>query len=50
MAGNAFYGIQFFLAAAEKAADLDGATLNTEIAKLSFDSPLGKGTHFAANN
>lgn len=50
VAGNAFYGIQFFLAAAEKAADLDGSTLNTEIAKLSFDSPLGKGTHFDASN
>jgi len=50
VAGNAYFGIQFFLAAAAKSASLDGPALNAEIGKLTFDSPLGSGTRFDTSN
>ncbi|MGW4470233.1 ABC transporter substrate-binding protein [Nonomuraea sp. NPDC004354] len=50
VAGNAYFGIQFFLAAAGKAGSLDGEKINAEIGRLSFDSPLGPGTSFAPAN
>lgn len=50
VAGNAYFGIQFFLAAAGKAGRNDPQAINTEIGKMSFDSPLGKGTHFEPAN
>ncbi|MFE9444383.1 ABC transporter substrate-binding protein [Streptomyces sp. NPDC006602] len=50
VAGNAYFGIQFFLAAAEKAGEADGETINTEIGQLAFDSPLGEKTRFSAAN
>lgn len=49
VAGNAYFGIQFVLAAAAKAGN-DPAAINREIGSLKFDSPLGTGTHFASNN
>jgi ABC-type branched-subunit amino acid transport system substrate-binding protein len=48
--GNAYFGVQFFLAAAQKAGRADGKAINTEIGRLTFDSPLGKGTRFEAAN
>ncbi|MGW0820094.1 ABC transporter substrate-binding protein [Streptomyces sp. NPDC002845] len=50
VAGNAYFGVQFFLAAAQKADDADGKAVNTEIGRLKFDSPLGKGTRFEPTN
>jgi ABC-type branched-subunit amino acid transport system substrate-binding protein len=50
VAGNAYFGIQFFLAAAGKAGRNDGQAINTEIGRMRFDSPLGKGTHFEPSN
>lgn len=50
VAGNAYFGVQFFLAAAQKAGRNDPKAINTEIGKLRFDSPLGKGTHFDPGN
>lgn len=50
VAGNAYFGIQFFLAAAEKAGTADGEAINTEIGRLTFDSPLGDKTRFSAAN
>jgi ABC-type branched-subunit amino acid transport system substrate-binding protein len=50
VAGNAYFGIQFFAAAAEKAPSLDGEALNAEIGKLTFDSPLGSQTRFDTSN
>lgn len=50
VAGNAYFGIQFVLAAAKKAGGTDPSAINREIGRLRFDSPLGAGTHFAANN
>ena len=49
VAGNAYFGIQFVLAAAAKAGN-DPAAINREIGSLKFDSPLGTGTHFAPAN
>ncbi|MGI5196875.1 ABC transporter substrate-binding protein [Streptomyces sp. CA-288835] len=50
VAGNAYFGIQFFLAAAKKAESADGEAINTEIGRLTFDSPLGENTRFSAAN
>lgn len=50
VAGNAYFGIQFFLAAAQKAGGNDPKAINTEIGRLKFDSPLGTGTSFDAGN
>ncbi|KAB2340353.1 ABC transporter substrate-binding protein [Actinomadura rudentiformis] len=50
VAGNAYFGVQFFLAAAKKAGSSDGKAINSEIARLTFDSPLGKGTRFDPAN
>jgi urea transport system substrate-binding protein len=50
VAGSAYFGVQFLLAAAEQAGKLDGEALNTEIGRLRFDSPLGEGTHFDLGN
>lgn len=50
VAGNAYYGVQFFLAAAAKANGGDPAEINKQIAALHYDSPLGKDTHFAPAN
>lgn len=49
VAGNAYFGIQFVLAAAAKAGN-DPAAINREIGSMKFDSPLGTGTHFAPAN
>jgi ABC-type branched-subunit amino acid transport system substrate-binding protein len=49
VAGNAYFGIQFVLAAAAKAGS-DPVAINREIGSLRFDSPLGTGTHFAPAN
>lgn len=49
VAGNAYFGIQFVLAAAAKAGN-DPAAINREVGSLRFDSPLGTGTHFAPAN
>jgi len=49
VAGNAYFGIQFVLAAAAKAGN-DPAAINREVGSLKFDSPLGTGTHFAPGN
>ncbi|MFD1536261.1 ABC transporter substrate-binding protein [Nonomuraea guangzhouensis] len=50
VAGNAYFGIQFFLAAAGKAGGNDPQAINTQIGQLRFDSPLGKGTRFEPAN
>ncbi|QFU89812.1 ABC transporter substrate-binding protein [Amycolatopsis sp. YIM 10] len=49
VAGNAYFGIQFVLAAAAKAGS-DPVAINREVGSLRFDSPLGAGTHFAPEN
>jgi urea transport system substrate-binding protein len=49
VAGNAYFGIQFVLAAAAKAGN-DPAAINREVGSLKVDSPLGTGTHFAPAN
>ncbi|MDP9862241.1 MULTISPECIES: ABC transporter substrate-binding protein [Streptosporangium] len=50
VAGNAYFGVQFLLDAARKAAAFEGPAINTEIGRLTFDSPLGKGTRFESTN
>ncbi|MFI6605698.1 ABC transporter substrate-binding protein [Streptomyces sp. NPDC050507] len=50
VAGNAYFGVKFFLAAAAKAGSNDPKAVNRAIGGLSFDSPLGKGTRFLAAN
>ncbi|MFI2737309.1 ABC transporter substrate-binding protein [Streptomyces sp. NPDC018711] len=50
VAGNAYFGVEFLLAAAEKAGSNDPQAVNKAIGALSFDSPLGKGTRFAPSN
>ncbi|MFH8621708.1 ABC transporter substrate-binding protein [Streptomyces vietnamensis] len=50
VAGNAYFGVKFLLAAAEKAGSNEPETVNKAIGDLSFDSPLGKGTRFDASN
>ncbi|MFI7006512.1 ABC transporter substrate-binding protein [Streptomyces sp. NPDC050145] len=50
VAGSAYFGIQFLLAAADKAGSTDGEKINAEIGKLRYDSPLGKDTSFAKEN
>ncbi|MFH8839296.1 ABC transporter substrate-binding protein [Streptomyces sp. NPDC017868] len=50
VAGNAYFGVEFLLAAAEKAGSNDPQAVNKAIGALSFDSPLGKGTRFDPSN
>ncbi|WP_327589691.1 ABC transporter substrate-binding protein [Nonomuraea sp. NBC_00507] len=50
VAGNAYFGVQFFLAAAGKAGRNDPKAINSEIGRMRFDSPLGKGTYFEPAN
>ena len=50
VAGNAYFGIQFVLAAAAKSGGTDPEAINREIAQLRFDSPLGTGTNFDPTN
>lgn len=50
VAGNAYFGVRFFLAAAAKAGSSDPEAVNKAIGGLSFDSPLGKGTRFEPAN
>lgn len=50
VAGNAYFGIKFFLSAARKAGGGDPKAVNRRIAALSLDSPLGTGTHFDKAN
>ncbi|WP_017237872.1 ABC transporter substrate-binding protein [Streptomyces sp. SS] len=50
VAGNAYFGVKFFLAAAAKAGSNDPAAVNKAIGGLTLDSPLGKGTRFDAGN
>ncbi|KJL31723.1 Aliphatic amidase expression-regulating protein [Microbacterium azadirachtae] len=47
VAANAYFAIRFIAAAANDAKATAPAELNTAIAGFRFDSPLGKGTHFA---
>ncbi|MET9674869.1 ABC transporter substrate-binding protein [Streptomyces sp. NPDC006482] len=50
VAGNAYFGVKFFLAAAEKAGSGDPQAVNKAIGGLTLDSPLGKGTRFEPSN
>ncbi|MFB7512241.1 substrate-binding protein [Streptomyces sp. NPDC056144] len=50
VAGNAYFGVKFFLAAAEKAGSGDPEAVNKAIGGLTLDSPLGKGTRFSPTN
>ena len=49
VAGSAYFGVQFVLAAAAKTGN-DPVALNREIGTFQYDSPLGTGTHFAQAN
>ncbi|MEF9887253.1 ABC transporter substrate-binding protein [Streptomyces sp. P9-A4] len=50
VAGNAYFGVRFFLGAAAKAGTTDPQAVNKAIGEFRYDSPLGKGTRFHPAN
>ncbi|MEV7531628.1 MULTISPECIES: ABC transporter substrate-binding protein [Streptomyces] len=50
VAGNAYFGVRFFLGAAAEAGSTDPKAVNEAIGAFRYDSPLGEGTRFHPSN